>query len=136
YRNIQVLEGLPASELQGIMALMTGALGVRCNYCHVNPFDKDEKPAKQTARAMMQMVFDLNKDRFAGRTAITCYTCHRGQPKPVAVVALGQNLWQGTAGGATPEAALPSVEQVLERYEQAIGGKAALMRQTSRIMKG
>ncbi|HEY9231710.1 MAG TPA: c-type cytochrome, partial [Blastocatellia bacterium] len=86
YRNIQVLKGLPASELQGIMALMTGALGVRCNYCHVNPFDKDEKPAKQTARAMMQMVFDLNKDRFAGRTAITCYTCHRGQPKPVAVV--------------------------------------------------
>src|SRR5581483_4987867 len=57
YRNIQVLKGLPASELQAIMALMTGALGVKCNYCHVNPFDKDEKPTKQTARMMMQMVF-------------------------------------------------------------------------------
>ncbi|MFL6275796.1 MAG: c-type cytochrome [Blastocatellia bacterium] len=136
YRNIQVLKGLPASELQAIMSLMTGALGVKCNYCHVNPFDKDEKPTKQTARMMMQMVFDLNKDRFAGRATITCYTCHRGQPKPVAVVALGQNLWQSPAAGAKLEAALPSVEQVLERYEQAIGGKAALVRQTSRILKG
>jgi photosynthetic reaction center cytochrome c subunit len=135
YHNIQVLKGLPASQLQAIMALMTGSLGVRCNYCHVNPFDKDEKAAKQTARMMMQMVFDLNKERFAGREAITCYTCHRGQPKPAAVVALGQNLWQSPAG-AKPEAALPSVDQVLDRYEQALGGKAALMKVSSRILKG
>ncbi|MEN3335109.1 MAG: photosynthetic reaction center cytochrome c subunit [Blastocatellia bacterium] len=135
YRNIQVLKGLPASQLQAIMALMTGSLGVRCNYCHVNPFDKDEKAAKQTARMMMQMVFDLNKGRFAGRDAITCYTCHRGQTKPAAVVALEQNLWQNPAG-AKPEAALPSVDQVLDRYEQAIGGKAALMKVTNRILKG
>ena len=137
YRNIQVLKGLPASELQAIMALMTGSLGVRCNYCHVTPFDKDDKPAKQTARMMMQMVFDLNKGRFAGREAVTCYTCHRGQPEPAAVVALGQNLWQPPAAkGANPEAALPSAEQVLDRYEQAIGGRAALMKITSRVLKG
>ncbi len=135
YRNIQVLKGLPASELQAIMALMTGALGVRCDHCHVNPFDKDEKPAKQTARAMMRMVFDLNKERFAGSTAVTCYTCHRGQLKPATVVALGQNAWQSAASGAKP-AALPSAEQVLDRYEQAIGGKAALARASSRILKG
>lgn len=137
YRNIQVLKGLPASELEAIMALMTGSLGVRCNYCHVNPFEKDDRPAKQTARMMMQMVFDLNKGRFAGRDAITCYTCHRGQPKPVTVVALGQNLWQSPAtAGANPDAALPSVDQLLDRYEQAIGGKAALMKITNRVMKG
>ena len=137
YHNIQVLKGLPASQLQAIMALMTGSLGVRCNYCHVNPFEKDDKPAKQTARMMMQMVFDLNKGRFGGRDAITCYTCHRGQPKPVTVVALGQNLWQSPASaGAKPEAALPSVDQVLDRYEQAIGSKPALMKITSRILKG
>ncbi len=137
YRNIQVLKGLPASELQAIMALMTGSLGVRCNYCHVTPFEKDEKPAKQTARMMMQMVFDLNKGRFAGRDAITCYTCHRGQTKPVTVVTLEQNLWQSPAtAGAKPEAALPSADQLLDRYEQAIGGKAALMKITNRVMKG
>ncbi len=137
YRNIQVLKGLPASELEAIMALMTGALGVRCNYCHVNPFDKDEKAAKQTARMMMQMVFDLNKGRFAGRDAITCYTCHRGQSRPMTVVALGQNLWQSPAtAGAQPEAALPSLDQLLDRYEQAMGGKTALMKITNRILKG
>ena len=136
YHNIQVLKGLPASELQAIMAMMTGALGVRCNHCHAGQFDKDDKPAKQTARAMMRMVFDLNKDRFAGTTAVTCYTCHRGQLKPATVLALGQNLWQGAAGAAKPEAALPSAEQVLDRYEQAIGGKAALARVSSRILKG
>jgi hypothetical protein len=137
YRNIQVLKGLPASELQAIMALMTGSLGVRCNYCHAGSFDKDDRPAKQTARAMMQMVFDLNKARFAGADAITCYTCHRGEPRPARVVALGQNLWQSPASGAAKQAAaLPSVDEVLDRYEQATGGKAALTKITSRVMKG
>ena len=135
YRNIQVLKGLPASQLQAIMALLTGSLGVRCNYCHVGSFDKDDRPAKQTARMMMQMVFDLNKGRFGGRDAVTCYTCHRGQPKPASVVALGQNLWQSPPA-AKSEAALPTADQVLDRYEQAIGGKAALANIRSRILKG
>ena len=84
---------------------------------------------------MMQMVFDLNKGRFGGKAAVTCYTCHRGQPKPASVVALGQNLWQGPSA-ARPEAALPTLDQVLDRYEQAIGGKAALIKIGSRILKG
>ena len=137
YRNIQVLKGMPASELQAVMALITGSLGVRCNYCHAGSFDKDDKQTKQTARTMMQMVFDLNKSRFAGRDAITCYTCHRGEPRPARVVSLGQNLWQSRApGAAKPEAALPSADQVLDRYEQAIGGKEALTKVINRVLKG
>src|SRR5205085_2218009 len=34
------------------------------------------------------------------------------------------------------EAALPTLDQVLDRYEQAIGGKAALIKIGSRILKG
>src|SRR5215216_6160787 len=137
YHNIQVLKGLPAPQLQAIMALVTGSLGVRCNYCHVNPFNKDDKATKRTARMMMQMVFDLNKGSFSGKDAVTCYTCHRGRAKPEAVMPLGQNLWQSPApAGAKTEAELPSVEQVIDRYEQAIGGRAALSKITSRIMKG
>jgi photosynthetic reaction center cytochrome c subunit len=137
FRNIQVLKGLPASELQAIMALFTGSLGVRCNHCHVvNQFDKDDKPAKQTARMMIQMVFDLNKGKLSGKEAITCYMCHRGQTKPARVLGLGQNLWQSPPPGAKTEAKLPSVDEVIDRYEQAIGGKAALAKIKSRVLKG
>ncbi|HEX8137873.1 MAG TPA: c-type cytochrome [Pyrinomonadaceae bacterium] len=137
YKNIQVLKGMPASQLDANMAFITGSLGVRCNHCHVNPFDKDEKPAKQTARRMMQMVFELNKGNFGGQSAVSCFTCHRGQPRPVSVPALGLNLWQpATAAAAKPEAPLPSVEQILDAYVQAVGGRQAIEKVTSRVLKG
>lgn len=137
YHNIQALKGVPASQLQAIMALFTGSLGVRCSYCHADSFDKDDKLTKRTARMMIQMVLDLNKGRFDRRDAVTCYTCHRGEAKPESVLTLGQNLWLRPAtAGVKPEAALPSVDQVLDRYEQAIGGKTALTKITNRILKG
>ena len=50
-KNIQVLEGLPNSQLLPVMHLMRTSLGVRCDYCHVAENGKywmDDKPAKQT----------------------------------------------------------------------------------------
>src|SRR4051812_16073766 len=68
YKNIQVLKGVPASQLDAVMASFTGSLGVRCSHCHTpGQFDKDDKPAKQTARKMIRMVLDLNKGSFDGR---------------------------------------------------------------------
>jgi hypothetical protein len=137
YRNIQVLKGVPASQLQQVMALFTGSLGVKCNYCHTNPFDKDDRPAKQTARQMIQMVFDLNRGNFGGKDAITCYTCHRGQPRPDSTVALGNNPWLTTQpAAAKPEPSTPTVDQILERYAQAVGGREALAKLTTRISRG
>src|SRR5262245_55927691 len=137
YKNIQVLKGVPASQLQQVMAMFTGSLGVTCNHCHTNPFDKDDKAPKQTARRMIQMVFDLNRGNFGGREAITCFTCHRGQAKPETVLALGKNLFlPAPAAEAKGDAAMPSVDQILDRYVQAIGGKEALAKLKSRISKG
>lgn len=137
YKNIQVLKGVPAPQLDAVMAFFTGSLGVRCNYCHVpGQFEKDDKPTKQTARKMIRMVFDLNKGSFDGRSAVTCVTCHRGQPKPVSVPALGQNLWQPPNQAAKQETPLPDVEQILERYVQAVGGRQAIERVKSRVWKG
>jgi hypothetical protein len=137
YKNIQVLNGVPAPQLDAIMAFFTGSLGVRCNHCHVpGQFEKDDKPTKQTARKMIRMVFDLNKGNFDGRGAVTCVTCHRGQPKPVSVPSLGQNLWQQSNQAAKQESPLPSVEQILDRYVQAVGGRQAIERVTSRVWKG
>jgi photosynthetic reaction center cytochrome c subunit len=136
YKNIQLFKGMPASQLDAVMAFISGSLGVRCNHCHVNPFDKDDKPAKQTARRMIQMVFDLNKGSFNGQGAVTCFTCHRGQTRPVSVPSLGHNLWQPSGAATQKDAPLPSIEQVLERYVQAVGGRQAVEKVTSRVSKG
>jgi Photosynthetic reaction centre cytochrome C subunit len=81
-KNIQVLKGLPADRLTPIMFAFKTALGVDCTYCHIkDQWDKDDKPAKQIARKMIGITRDANaKLGSAGR--ITCYTCHRGQPRP------------------------------------------------------
>src|SRR5215210_4608816 len=92
YKNIQVLKGVPASQLQGAMSFMADSLGVGCSYCHSKSFDADDKPTKQTARKMIRMVFDLNKgssEIFSGST-VSCYTCHRGKPEPISVPAIAQ----------------------------------------------
>src|ERR1041385_7386347 len=136
FKNIQIFKTLPAAQLDPTMAFISGSLAVRCNYCHVtSSFDKDDKPAKLAARRMIQMVFDLNKGSFNGQGAVSCYTCHRGKPTPVSVPAVGQNLWAPGSPSPTAEAP-PSVKQILDRYVQAIGGADALMKITSRAVKG
>ena len=131
-KNIQVLKGMPDSQLLPVMHLMRTALGVRCEYCHIAENGKywmDEKPAKQTARRMIQMVFDINKANFNGEPVVTCNSCHRGSTKPVGVPAIGQAAFQNTTkaepGENVPDS-LPIVEAILNRYVDALGGKRAL----------
>ena len=82
YKNIQVLKGLPASRLDSIMFAFKNSLGVDCTYCHVKDhFEKDDKPAKQTARKMIGITRDANV-KIGGAGRVTCYTCHRGEPRP------------------------------------------------------
>jgi hypothetical protein len=149
-KNIQVLKGLPESQLFTVMNFIRTSLGVSCAYCHVNSggdkweWEKDDKPAKVIARKMMLMQFDINKGNraiFGTTGAITCYTCHRGQTKPLATMTLPQPEPAGGAAGEQPAAgattaALPSAEQVIAKYEQAIGGRAASEKLKSRVMKG
>ncbi|MFN8177298.1 MAG: c-type cytochrome [bacterium] len=98
-KNLKVLKNLKGEQLRPVMQEMTHGLGVRCNFCHVGQegqpitsydFASDEKPEKQVARKMLEMVqsvhgqlekLDLPKDET--RVEVTCYTCHRGRPKPL-----------------------------------------------------
>jgi hypothetical protein len=147
YKNIQVLKDIPASQLLPGMRYMTTALGVECVYCHVKPWESDEKQTKQTARKMMAMLFTINKSNFDGRTEVTCYTCHQGNHEPVAVPKLPPNAvpadfirpsQPAAAPGqpaATPAPAaipLPTADSVLAKFAQAIGGDEALAKITSR----
>ena len=68
FENLQVLpKDIPKGDLVRIMKEFTSALGVRCEYCHVEAegedafkFASDDKENKKTARIMMQMVQDIN----------------------------------------------------------------------------
>lgn len=82
YKNIQLLRGIPSERLMKVMFAFKSSLGVDCTYCHIkDQFEKDDKPTKQTARKMIQLVRDTNaKLGSAGR--VTCFTCHRGQTRP------------------------------------------------------
>jgi hypothetical protein len=68
-----------------VMMLFTKWLGVECNYCHVpNEFEKDDKPAKGTARKMLNMVHQINDANFPTNRVVSCWMCHRGNSKPEA----------------------------------------------------
>ncbi|HEV2490650.1 MAG TPA: c-type cytochrome [Candidatus Acidoferrales bacterium] len=149
YKNIQVLKDVPASQLLPGMRYITTALGVKCDYCHVNPWQSDQKETKQTARRMMTMLFAINKDNFEDRTEVTCYTCHQGNHQPVAVPRLPEGAvpadfirtnqpaaapGQPAATSAPARVKPPSADEVLAKFAHALGGDDALARITSRVI--
>ena len=83
FKNIQTFKGKPAAHVIPAMDALTGLLGVQCTYCHVaREWDKDDKPQKQTARKMFEMIGYLNDTHFGGENRISCWTCHRGHGTP------------------------------------------------------
>jgi cytoskeletal protein RodZ len=84
YKNIQVLKGTPSNQVLTVMKAFTEGLGVNCVYCHVSTenLSSDDKPMKETARKMLVMVREMNKN-YPTKGQVTCYTCHRGTAKPV-----------------------------------------------------
>jgi len=140
-KNIQVLKGLHSSQLLPVMHFMRTSLGVRCDYCHVAENGKywmDDKPAKQTARKMLEMVASINKDNFGGRPVVTCNTCHRGSPRPIGVPAIGQGAFTDTTRADDPapvSAPLPTAEQVFDKYSEALGGADVVAKIKTRMTK-
>ncbi|HMD97022.1 MAG TPA: c-type cytochrome [Terriglobia bacterium] len=156
YKNVQVLKDIPADQLFPAMQFISASLGVECNYCHVEAaptpggpgahggpphldFEKDDKKEKKTARKMIQMELAINKDNFDGHTDVTCYSCHRGAHEPVGTPIISEEEPkpepEGPKPGA-PQPALPTADQILEKYVQAMGGADALQKISSRIEKG
>ncbi len=95
--NQQVMpKDIPREQLLAAMQQFTIALGVQCNYCHVqegrggrNDMASDEKPTKKTARQMMIFARELNEKLPAvigkaanDTTRVGCVTCHRGVAIP------------------------------------------------------
>lgn len=120
-----------------MMTFIASLLGVSFNHCHVGggAFEKDDKPTKQTARRMVQMMRTINDANFGGKTVVSCNTCHRGSPRPVSVQALTFDTAPRAEAAVTTDPSLPTA-QVLDKYVEAIGGKAALASVSTRLLKG
>jgi hypothetical protein len=150
-KNIKVLKGLPQSQLIPVMNFFSASLGVRCTFCHVNnngvwAFDSDEKPEKDRAREMITMVLGVNKTTFKGGVEVSCYTCHRGNRNPVGSPQLPLPIPSprpsapaavpGAQASPTPRPAMPSADEIINKYVAAIGGQAAIDKLKTRVMKG
>lgn len=133
FKNIKVLNDMPADQMGKVMNLMSAGLGVNCGFCHVgNEFEKDGKEEKETAREMLRMTFAINKTYFGSETEVSCATCHNGRAHPQSAPNL--NLPAGETRPKQPDTK-PTVESILDKYAQALGGKANLEKITSRHIK-
>ncbi len=141
FKNIQVLKDVPASQWRDTMQVVAMSLGVGCDFCHnTQDLASDEKDQKKTARKMMVMMLDINKTSFAGHPAISCYSCHQGFQKPVGMIRSGDAALTyedvATPVEVKKERDLPTLDEVIAKYEKAMGGAEALARVTSRVSTG
>jgi hypothetical protein len=133
FKNIKVLNDMPAEQLGKVMNLISASLGVKCSFCHVEgDFSKDDKRTKQTARAMMRMTFDINKNNFNNRPQVTCNTCHNGHEEPTNVPNLNPAPEPEEAVQPTTK---PTADQIIEKYINALGGSAKLAGVKTRYVK-
>lgn len=155
YKNIQILKDIPADQLLPSMHYITVALGTGCEFCHVRgDFTKDDKPAKQTARKMMTMMFAIDRDNFRGGLQVNCNTCHRGATHPAPMPQLPELAAAGPSGmepansmqregngersgaGAPGAPSGPSAAEILQKYVQALGGQDAISKITTLSEQG
>jgi hypothetical protein len=148
FKNVQVLKGIPVKEFMETMGFFAASLSLNCSDCHSQAAASnwanyaDDIPIKQQTRRMIVMVNAINKANFAGAPNVTCFTCHRGSPRPKVIPSLAQQY--AAPPDEDPDEIEPlavarpgmTAEQILDRYIQGVGGAAAAARLTSYTAKG
>ena len=144
FKNIQVLRGVSVDDFLGTMGIMSAALGLDCSNCHLAAgfanvqWDADT-PTKRMARRMTQMVSTINRDHFGGRQVVTCWTCHRGRDRPVVTPSMDYVYGEPVLEMddiLRPVEGVPSADQVLDKYLEALGGIERLTEVTSYTAQG
>ena len=136
YENIQALKGVPAAEIIPSMHSFSASLGVECAYCHDNEYETDKNPRKATARKMIRMMRTINENAFGGQLTVTCYSCHRGNVKPLPEPPVSSEQPKRADSEVTVEGSYPTVDQLFATYLNALGGAEAVQSITSRVAKG
>jgi hypothetical protein len=144
FKNIHALKGIPVDDFMETMGLISAALSFDCSDCHTGAgTDKvdwaADTPRKVTARMMINMVATINKNNFAGRNMVTCWTCHRNRDRPLATPTF-ETIY-GEPALVTDDVVpnipgLPSPESILDKYIQAVGGAQRLAGLTSFDARG
>ncbi len=135
FKSIKILNEMPADQMGKVMNMMSASLGVNCAFCHAandGDYEKEGFEHKDAARQMLKMTFELNKNYFEGRPEINCNSCHQGKAHPQAVFPLKPTIVEERP--AQPEKK-PLVDEILAKYEVALGGKANLAKIASRQVK-
>jgi outer membrane lipoprotein-sorting protein len=146
FQNVQVFQGVPADELMAAMGYFSNALSANCTYCHVGGggggWDQYavDIPTKERARQMVRMMNEINRTYFGERRVVTCVSCHNGSNRPktamsiAAVYGLEPTDEPDTLPAQIP--GMPSADEVLDTYVQALGGSERLAALTSFVATG
>ena len=144
FKNVQALKGIGVDDFMLTMGIMSAAVGSDCVGCHPSAGTDHvdwalDTPRKRTARRMVQMVTAINRDHFNGRQVVTCWSCHRGRDRPGTTPTLDVVYGPPTDESddvLTQAQGVASVDQVLDKYLQAIGGAQRVARVTSFVATG
>ena len=131
-KNIQVLNGLPTSQLIPVMATMSNSLGVSCAYCHEPAWESDARPPKEAGRRMIRLTRAINEQHFGGTVVVTCNTCHNGRVETPAVPQVADAGWSKPRPPSRVEPTLPTAEELFDRYLRAWGAAASVNNRLSR----
>ena len=132
FKNVSTstLKELSVDDFIGAMGVMTDALGLDCADCHPNAGSDQvdwvfDTARKKTARRMVEMVGNLNKEFFGGAQRVTCWTCHHGRVTPATSIQLNK-LYEAPNDEVDDfvarDSEQPAAAEILDKYIAAIGG--------------
>src|SRR5438094_7411598 len=146
FKNVttSTLKELSVDDFIASMGLISANLGLDCADCHPNAgTDRADfvidTPRKVTARRMVEMVAAINRTNFAGVQRVTCWTCHHGRITPATTTSL--DAWYDAPNTESDdtirsENGVPSADQILDKYIQAMGGAQRLGSLSSFVATG
>ena len=145
FKTVQLLRGIPVDTFFEVMGTFASSMGNDCTFCHASnaALDKSafatQTPRIQRARQMITMMNAINKQYFNGAPRVTCFTCHGGSNAPRAdpsfMVQYGEPSLDPDARDFLTDPSV-NVNQVWDKYIQALGGADKLARLTSYSAKG
>ena len=145
FKSVEILKGIPVDTFFETMGMFASAMGNDCTFCHVSNayFDKtafaQPTPRIRRARQMLTMMKALNDQYFAGRTRVTCFTCHGGSQAPRAEPDLALQYGAPTEDPNArdfPVDPRVSADEIFDKYLLALGGTERLAKFTSFTAKG